>query len=103
MSEIPIIIETGRGPQLSTCRITVQDVVPYLSWSNRRIREVMPVLRDDEVETIRRYVAAHFNKVMAEDRAIRARSQARQSADEADEEHDSRLKRLAAWRATNIG
>jgi hypothetical protein len=102
MSEVPAIIATGRGPQLSTCRITVQDVVPYLAWSNSRIREIMPVLRDDEIEVIRRYVADHFDEVMAEDRMIRARTLARQTSAEAEQETEARQKRLSARRAARV-
>jgi hypothetical protein len=98
MSEVPAIIDSGGGPKLSTCRITVQDVFPYLHWSNDRIREVMPILREDEIEVIRLYVAEHLDEVAAEDRMIRARSEARLTSAEALAEAEAR-KRLAEWRA----
>ena len=99
MSEAPEIIASGRGPKLSTCRITVQDVVPYLAWSNSRIREIMPVLRADEIECIRKYVGEHFEEVMAEDRAIRMRSEARLNSVDWQKEHAARQERFAARRA----
>jgi hypothetical protein len=48
------IVDRGRGPQLSTCRITVQDLVPYLqqncTWE--QIQAIMPVLTVDEFQAI---------------------------------------------------
>jgi hypothetical protein len=43
--EIIIIVDRGRGPQLSTSRITVQDLLPYfrLGYPHKQIiREAMP-------------------------------------------------------------
>jgi len=101
MDEVPKIIDRGRGMQLSTCRITVQDIVPYLALSNDQIREIMPILRDDEINAIRRYVAEHFESVMAQDRMIRARSEAEHNSPEAIREREERRQRMADRRAAH--
>ncbi|MGH7140913.1 MAG: hypothetical protein ACREHD_34720 [Pirellulales bacterium] len=75
------IIDKGRGPQLSTSRITVQDLVPYfqLNYSYDEIRQVMPILSDAEIHVVERYVDEHREEVMEEDRRIRERNAARQN------------------------
>lgn len=78
------IIDRGRGPQLSTSRITVQDVVPYLQdgWTYAQIREAMPTLTDEEIQVIEQYVRDHYDDVMEEDRRIRERNANRVAAPE---------------------
>jgi hypothetical protein len=81
------IIDCGRGPQLSTCRITVQDLVPYLQrkCSYDEIREVMPVLSVEEIQVVESYVREHYQQVMEQDSRIRQRNASRQSRPEIDE------------------
>jgi uncharacterized protein (DUF433 family) len=69
------IIDRGRGPQLSTSRITVQDVVPMLqsNYTPEEIMELIPVLKRDEIQVIQQYVRNHFDEVMEQDRRIRER------------------------------
>jgi uncharacterized protein (DUF433 family) len=70
------IVDRGRGPQLSTCRITVQDLVPYLqqkcTWEE--VRAIMPVLTVEEFQAIERYVRDNYDAVMEQDRRIRERN-----------------------------
>src|SRR5258708_35970203 len=70
------IVDRGRGPQLSTSRITVQDLVPYLqqdcTWEE--IRAIMPVLTVEEYQTIKQYVRENYESVMEQDRRIRERN-----------------------------
>ena len=75
------IVDDGRGPQLSTSRITVQDVVPYLelNCSYDEIRRIMPVLSVAEIQAIERYVEEHREEVMEEDRRIREQSATRRN------------------------
>jgi uncharacterized protein (DUF433 family) len=70
------IIDCGRGPQLSTCRITVQDLVPYLqqNCADDEIMAIMPVLTRAEVQVIRGYVDDNYVAVMDQDRRIRERA-----------------------------
>lgn len=92
------IIDNGRGPQLSTSRITVQDLVPYfqLNYSYDEIRQVMPTLSDAEIEATERYVQEHRQEVMEEDRRIRQRNATRRNSPHVEELlKESRNKRLA--------
>jgi uncharacterized protein (DUF433 family) len=70
------IVDRGRGPQLSTSRITVQDVVPYLqqNCTHEEIMAIMPVLTVEEIQAIQQYVHDHYDEVMAQDRRIRERN-----------------------------
>ena len=69
------IIDRGRGPQLSTSRITVQDVVPMLqsNYTPEEIMELIPVLKHEEIQVIQQYVRDHYDEVMEQDRRIRER------------------------------
>ena len=73
------IVDKGRGPQLSTSRIAVQDLVPYLQqkYTHEQIREIMPVLTVEEIQAVERYVGDHYEAVMEQDRRIRERAEAR--------------------------
>ena len=75
------IVDRGRGKQLSTSRITVQDLVPYFQMgaSYEEIRQAMPTLSDAEIEVVERYVAEHREEVMEIDRQIRERNAARRN------------------------
>jgi hypothetical protein len=95
------IIDGGRGPQLSTSRITVQDLVPYFQRhaSNAEIREIIPILTDEEIAVIERYVREHYDAVMEQDRRIRERAAARRKPPEVEAaEHREVLQRLEAAR-----
>jgi|ERR1019366_1810545 uncharacterized protein (DUF433 family) len=69
------IVDRGRGPQLSTSRITVQDVVPMLqrNCTPEELMELIPVLTGEEIQVIQRYVRDHYDEVMEQDRRIRER------------------------------
>lgn len=74
MSAEIMIVDHGRGPQLSTSRITVQDLFPYfqLGYSDEQIiRDVMPSLSTAEIGVVRRYVEEHREDVLEEDQLIR--------------------------------
>ncbi len=101
MSNEIAIVDRGRGPQLSTCRITVQDLVPYLQdhFTHEEILEIMPVLTLEEIRVIERYIQDHYEAVMEQDRRIRERIEARRKPPEVEEvEHQERLIRLANFR-----
>ena len=95
------IVDRGRGPQLSTSRITVQDLVPYLqqNYAHEQILQIMPVLTVPEIQAVERYVRDHYDAVMEQDQRIRERNAARQnSADVEEAEHEERMQRLEAAR-----
>ena len=76
MSKIIEIVDRGRGPQLSTSRITVQDVVPMLqrNCTPEEIMEIIPVLTAEEIQVIQQYVRDHYDEIMEQDRRIRERT-----------------------------
>jgi uncharacterized protein (DUF433 family) len=81
------IVDHGRGPQLSTSRITVQDLLPYFqrNCTAEQIQEIMPVLSIEEIELVARYVREHYEEVMEQDRRIRARTASRHTPPEVEE------------------
>ena len=81
------IIDKGRGPQLSTSRITVQDLVPYLqlNYGYDEILEIMPSLSVAEIQAVERYVEEHWEEVMEEDRRIRERNAAHRNPPQVEE------------------
>ena len=70
------IVDRGRGLQLSTSRVTVQDLVPYLQegCSDEEIIRWIPTLTAEEIAVVRRYYRDHQRELDEEDRLIRARS-----------------------------
>lgn len=94
-----VIVDRGRGPQLSTSRITVQDLFPYfqLGYSDEQIiRDVMPSLSAAEIGVVRRYVQEHHDEVLEEDRLIREWNATRKNPPEIQETlRHGRSQRLA--------
>src|SRR5580693_2561187 len=74
-SEIDIV-DRGRGAQLSTSRVTVQDLVPYFQegCSYDEIIRWIPTLTSAEITVVERYYREHQQALDAEDRLIRERS-----------------------------
>jgi uncharacterized protein (DUF433 family) len=77
------IIDRGRGPQLSTSRVTVQDLVPYFQegCSNEEIIRWIPTLTVEEIAIVERYYREHQKELDEEDRLIRERSAQNKNAD----------------------
>lgn len=62
MNKEPIrIIDRGRGPQLSTSRVTVQDLVPYFRGGCRaeEIIRWIPTHSLEEIKVVERYYREH--------------------------------------------
>lgn len=76
------IIDQGRGPQLSTCRITVQDLVPYFQDAvpAEEIMRWIPVLSREEIAVVDQYIRDHHDQVMEVDRQIRKRNEQRRNS-----------------------
>jgi uncharacterized protein (DUF433 family) len=70
------ILDRGRGPQLSTSRVTVQDLVPYFQegCSYDEIIRWIPTLTVEEIAVAERYYRKHQQQLDEEDRLIRERS-----------------------------
>lgn len=100
MQKIIEIVDRGRGAQLSTSRITVQDLVPYLqrNLTGEQIREIIPVLTLDEIHVVEEYVRANFDAVMEQDRRIRERNANRRNPPDAEAILERGGKKMAALR-----
>jgi uncharacterized protein (DUF433 family) len=68
------IVDCGRGPQLSTSRITVQDLVPYFQrgCSHEEILRWMPAISEEELAVVERYYRDHQAELDEEDKRVRA-------------------------------
>ena len=73
------IVDRGRGLQLSTSRITVQDLVPYFQegCSYAEILRWIPTLTNEEITVAENYYREHKGALDEEDRTIRERTEAR--------------------------
>ena len=79
MSEPITVVDRGRGLQLSTSRITVQDLVPYFqdNCPDEEIMRWIPVLTSEEIAVVRRYYSEHQVELDEQDRRIRERTEER--------------------------
>src|SRR5262245_32044309 len=70
------IVDRGRGPQLSTSRITVLDVFYYLHRGDDFdvIHRAMPTLTREEFDVVVEYVEAHRAELIARDRRAEERT-----------------------------
>jgi len=92
------IIDRGRGAQLSTSRVTVQDLVPYFQerCSYEEIMRWIPTLSAAEIAVVERYYREHQEEFDDEDRAIREASAQNQNAPWVEKVlEDARAERLA--------
>ena len=73
------IVDRGRGLQLSTSRITVQDLVPYFQdgCSYDEISRWIPSLSHEEIAVVERYYREHQAEMDDQDRRIKARTEER--------------------------
>jgi len=68
------IVDRGRGLQLSTSRVTVQDLVPYFheGCSHEEIMRWIPSLSCEEIAVVEHYYHAHKVDLDEQDNQIRA-------------------------------
>lgn len=78
------IVDQGRGPQLSTSRITVQDLLPYFQdgCSYDEIRRWIPVLSPEEIRVLEDYIRANYEQVLETERRIQERNALRKNSPE---------------------
>jgi uncharacterized protein (DUF433 family) len=93
------IVDRGRGLQLSTSRITVQDLVPYFQKGSSygEILRWIPTLTAEEIAVAASYYREHQADLDDEDRRIRAfvaEQVRRQRLRFPAESHDVRLARM---------
>lgn len=77
MHEQISIVDRGRGLQLSTSRITVQDLIPYFQegCSYEEIIKWIPSLTHDEIAVVERFYRANQTRLDEEDHRIRERTE----------------------------
>jgi uncharacterized protein (DUF433 family) len=70
------LVDHGRGLQLSTSRVTVQDLVPYFQegCSADEIIRWIPTLTSEEIAVVERYYHEHKDLLDEEEYRIRTRS-----------------------------
>jgi uncharacterized protein (DUF433 family) len=75
------IVDHGRGPQLSTSRVKVQDLVPYFQegCSAEEIIRWIPTLTTEEIAVVHQYYFDHQEELDAEDGLIRQRNAQRKN------------------------
>ena len=73
------LVNRGRGLQLSTTRVTVQDLVPYFQegCSHAEIIRWIPTLTSAEIAVVERYYREHQAELDEDDRLIRERTEER--------------------------
>src|ERR1700722_17267565 len=64
------IVDRGRGPQLSTTRITVLDVFYWIhrGYGWEEISDLLPTLSLEEISVVKDYVAKHHAELVEKDR-----------------------------------
>ena len=69
----PEIVDRGRGPQLSTSRITAQDLLPFYRQgaSYDEIRRWLPSLTDNEIAVLKEYIRCHYDDILAAEQQIK--------------------------------
>ncbi len=75
------IVNRGRGLQLSTSRVTVQDLVPYFqdACTYDEIIRWIPTLTHEEIAVVDKYYREHREELDEQDRRIRERSATRKN------------------------
>jgi hypothetical protein len=73
------IIDRGRGPQLSTTRITVMDIFYWLhrGYGWHHIQQSMPTLTRAEFDVVMEYVNQHRAELVEKDRLADERTERR--------------------------
>ncbi|MBI3412289.1 MAG: DUF433 domain-containing protein [Planctomycetes bacterium] len=77
MSNRVEIIDRGRGPQLSTSRVTVQDLVPYFQDGStyEEIIRWIPSLTTEEIAVVECFYRQHKDDLDEQDRRIQRRTE----------------------------
>jgi uncharacterized protein (DUF433 family) len=98
MNQEITLVNRGRGLQLSTHRVRVQDLVPFFQegCSTEEIIRWIPTLTRDEIAVVEQYYRQHKQELDDEDRRIRARNAQRKNSVEVETiQEEGRRKKLA--------
>ena len=69
----PLIEDRGNGPVLKSCRITVNDLFPYLqspNYQDETALEAWPVITNEELQALKQYIADHYEEVAEVNRRV---------------------------------
>ena len=98
MSKSIEIVDRGRGLQLSTSRVTVQDLVPYFQegCTYDEIVRWIPTLSHEEIAVVDQFYQKHKNELDEQDRVIRERGTHRKNPEWVEKVlAEARVERLA--------
>lgn len=98
MEKAITLVDRGRGLQLSTHRVRVQDLVPYFQegCSYEEILRWIPTLTHDEIAVVEQFYREHKEELDEEDRFIRERNANRKNPPEIEKIlEEGRMQRLA--------
>src|ERR1041384_4134773 len=98
MSTAIEIVNRGRGLQLSTSRVTVQDLVPYFQegCTYDEIIRWIPTLTHEEIAVVDKYYREHKDELDEECRLITERNEKRKNPEWVEEVlNEARKERLA--------
>jgi uncharacterized protein (DUF433 family) len=91
------IVVTGRGPQLTDCKVTVYDVMPYWLAGRTDVYIAWALgITPDQVEALVRYMYDHHDEVMAVHNRIEERI-ARGNPPEVEEKMKQSEAKVRAW------
>ena len=95
-----VIVDHGRGLQLSTSRVTVQDLVPYFQdrCTYDEIIRWIPSLSREEIEVVERYYLDHKKTLDEEDQSIREREDRRKNPPDIEKLREAGHAKLQALR-----
>src|SRR6266849_2697021 len=99
------LVDRGRGLQLSTSRVTVQDLVPYFQegCSDGEIIRWIPTLTAEEIAVVKGYYMEHRQELDEEDRLLRESNGERKNPEWveklSEESHAERLSVMEQLRA----
>lgn len=76
-STTPQVIRTERGLSITGTRITLYDIMDYLTagWPIPEIRAILPALSDEQFQVALDYIAAHRLEVEAEYQQVLAQAE----------------------------
>jgi hypothetical protein len=99
------LVNRGRGLQLSTHRVRVQDLVPYFidGCSHEEIIRWIPTLSEEEIVVVEEYYRAHEVELIAEHHLIEERNAARKNPEWVEKIlKEARIKRLAIMKELEL-
>lgn len=99
----PLMHDRGRGPELRSCRITVNDLFPYFESGEStdvRLLELFPITQA-ELDALRDYIAEHREEVVEVNRRVDERNRRETKAQDTPEARERSRRFLEEVRLFN--